>query len=311
MNTKILIVGSGVVGEATGTVLSSHGFDVTFSDTSPEAVSRLQGRGYKAFEIAKLDKPDIDIYMMSVPTYPLDICKDEATAEQLEQSMSPLEWCDLGISFIKSASATVGKWLSGADRYQVVVIRSAILPGTTEEMVIPILQEQSGKKAGADFGVCVNPEYLRERVSVQDIAQPWLTVIGALDKRSGDILEQVYKWATCPLYRISVKEAEMQKFIHNLCNANKISFFNEMRLICEKIGVDGKKIMPVVAKSAEALWNPEYGIKDYGPFGGKCLPKDTLAFLAWAKKGGMEARMLEATIEVNHIFEQRLQRVAA
>ncbi len=311
MNTRILIVGSGVVGEATGTVMSSHGFDVTFSDTSPEVVNRLKSKGYKAFEIAKLEKPDTDIYMISVPTYPIDICKDEAAAEKLERSMSPLEWCDLGINFIKLASDTVGKWLLKADRYQLVVVRSAVLPGTTEDMVIPILSEQSGKKAGVGFGVCVNPEYLRERVSVQDIAEPWVTVIGALDGRSGDMLEEVYKWAKCPLHRISLKEAEMQKFVHNLCNANKISFFNEMRLVCERIGVDGGRIIPIVVKSAEAIWSPEYGTRDYGPFGGKCLPKDTLAFLSWAKRSGMEAHMLEAAIEVNHIFERRLQQVAA
>ncbi|MBI4330655.1 MAG: hypothetical protein HY673_05195 [Chloroflexi bacterium] len=311
MSTKILIVGSGVVGEATGLVLSSHGLDITFSDVSPEVVGRLRAKGYQAFEIPKLDKPETDMYMVSVPTYPIDICKDEATAEKLERTMSPLEWCEVGINFIKLAAATVGKWLAKADRYQIVVIRSAVLPGTTEQMIIPILQERSGKKAGVDFGVCVNPEYLRERVSVRDIANPWVTVIGQLDQRSGDAVQDIYRWADCPLYRVSVKEAEMQKFIHNLYNANKIAFFNEMRLVCEKTGVDDKNIFPIVVKSAEAIWNPEYGTKDYGPFGGKCLPKDTVAFLAWAKKGGMEARMLEATIEVNRIFEQRLQKVPA
>jgi UDPglucose 6-dehydrogenase len=99
----------------------------------------------------------------------------------------------------------------------------------------------------------------------------------------------------------------MQKFVHNLFNATKISFFNEMRVFCTEIGVDANKIMPVVAKSAEGIWNPEYGIKDYGPFGGKCLPKDTLAFVEWAKRGGMHARMIEATIEVNKMYERRLQ----
>lgn len=307
---KILIVGSGIVGEATGTVLSEHGFDITFADVNAGVVSRLRGKGYKASEVRTIDRPDADIFMISVPTYPLDLCKDEATAEKLEQKMSPLEWCDIGIDFTKSAADTVGRWLAEGNRYRMVVLRSAVLPGTTEELVIPALERHSGKKAGSDFGVCVNPEYLRERTSVEDIRKPWVTVIGELDKRSGDMLEGLYRWATCPLYRISVKEAEMQKFVHNLVNAAKISFFNEMRLVCERIGVNAEKIIPVVAKSAEALWNAEYGTKNYGPFGGKCLPKDTVAFLAWAKKGGMETRLMEAVLEINDIYEKRLQPVS-
>lgn len=306
---KIMIVGSGIVGEATGTVLAQHGFEVTFTDVNAGVVSRLREKGYRSFETRELERVDTDIYMLSVPTYPLDLCRDQAEADKLEKSMSPLEWCDVGIDFTKSASATIGKWLASADRYQLVVIRSAVLPGTTQDMVIPILQEQSGKKAGADFGVCVNPEYLRERVAVQDIANPWVNVIGELDERSGDMLQQVYGWSTAPLYRISVKEAEMQKFIHNLCNATKISFFNEMRLLCERIGVDDDRIMPIVAKSAEALWNPEYGTKDYGPFGGKCLPKDTVAFVAWAQRNGWEARMVKAAVEVNDLYAKRLEQV--
>jgi UDPglucose 6-dehydrogenase len=304
-------VGSGVVGSATGTVLSSHGFDVTFADTSPDVVRRLKGQGRQAVEISAVRSPDADVFMISVPTYPYDICKDEAAAEEVDRTMSPLQWCELGIDYMEKAADTVGKWLSASSKYQLVVVRSAVLPGTTEDLVIPTIEKQSGRKAGRDFGVCVNPEYLREKSSVQDIAEPWVTVIGALDKKSGDMLESLYEWTSVPLYTISVREAEMQKFVHNLFNATKISFFNEMRLFCEKIGVDANKIMPIVAKSAEGLWNPEYGTKDYGPFGGKCLPKDTLAFVEWAKRGGMHARMIEASIEVNKLYEKRLQSTPA
>jgi UDPglucose 6-dehydrogenase len=306
MAEKILIVGSGVVGEATGSVLAERGFDVTFSDASPAVVSRLKGKGLPAFHVDEIKKPDNDIYMVSVPTYPFDLCRTSAEAEKLEQSMSPLEWCEIGIDYTKSASALVGRWIKEAGRYQLVVIRSAVLPGTTEDMIIPILQEQSGKTAGRDFGVCVNPEYLREKSNYHDIANPWVTVFGELDKKSGDILDKVYKWTTCPQYRLTIKEAEMQKFVHNLLNAAKISFFNEMRLVCERIGVNASSIFPIVVKSAEAIWNPEYGTKDYGPYGGKCLPKDTVAFLSWARKSGMEPVLLKAVIEVNEMLEKRL-----
>lgn len=311
MARKILIVGSGIVGEATGTGFAEQGFEVTYADTNAGVVDRLRQKGYRAFEISQLPAPDTDMYMISVPTYPLDLCKDEAAAEKLEHAMSALEWCDIGVDFIKSASATIGRWIGVASRYQVVVIRSAVLPGTTEEIIIPRIEMYSGKKAGNDFGVSVNPEYLREVSSIEDIRKPWVVVIGELDSKSGDMVEELYGWAECPHYRLSLKEAEMQKFVHNLCNANKISFFNDMRLICKRVGVDGDKIMPIVARSAEALWNPEYGTKDYGPFGGKCLPKDSVAFLAWVKKSGMESIMMDAVLRVNEIYEKRLKAVGA
>jgi UDPglucose 6-dehydrogenase len=306
------MVGSGIVGEATGTVFAEHGFDVTFSDTIPGVVSRLREKGFKAFEVKDVMKPDVDMFMIAVPTYPLDLCKDAASAEKLEQSMSPVEWCDIGVDFSKSAAETIGKWIAAAKRYQVVVVRSAVLPGTTDDVIIPLIEKHSGKKAGKDFGVGVNPEYLRERSAVEDIRNPWVTTIGELDKRSGDMLESLYKWSIAPLYRgLTLKEAEMQKFVHNLYNAAKISYFNEMRLFCEKLKVSADKIMPIVVKSAEAIWNPAYGTKDYGPFGGKCLPKDTVAFIAWAHRSGMHSRMIEAAVDVNQVYEKRLQSAAS
>ena len=179
--------------------------------------------------------------------------------------------------------------------------------GTTEEVVIPILEEYSGKNAGRDFGICANPEYLRERCAEEDFSNPWIVVIGELDKRSGDLLQEVYHWVDCPIYRIPIKEAEMQKFVHNLFNANKISFFNEMRLVCQQLGLDCEKIFPLVAQSAEAIWNPLYGTRDLGPFGGSCLPKDTIAFLSWAKKRGMEIPLVDAVLKVNEALEKRLE----
>ncbi len=311
MPRTVYMVGSGVVGLATGTVLSEKGFDVTFIDAKAAVVERLRGKGFKAFEVDKVEDPHADFYLVNVPTYPLDLCRDSAEAEELERSMTPLEWCEVGIDFMKTAAATLGKWIAKSSKYSVVVIRSAVLPGTTEEMVIPAIEAGSNKKAGRDFGVCVNPEYLREDRSVEDERAPWVNVIGALDKKSEDTLEELYRWVTCPRYRISIREAEMQKFVHNLVNAAKISFFNEMRLVSERIGVDHRKIIPIVVKSAEAMWNAEYGTRDKGPFGGTCLPKDTQAFLAWAKKGGMETPLMGAVVDVNHVFEKRLRVAAA
>jgi nucleotide sugar dehydrogenase len=286
MSKSIFIVGSGLVGQATGKVLGRKRFNVTFVDTNPAVVSQLRREGYQAFEVEELQKTDADIFMLSVPTY---------LSKQTEN----------GLDHVKAASTALGRWLSNTKDYCLVAIRSSVLPGTTEDIIIPILEEYSGRKAGGGFGVCVQPEYLRERRPEVDVNNPWLIVIGELDKRSGDWLQEVYHWVSCPIYRVSLREAEMQKFVHNLCNANKISFFNEIRLVCQQIGVDCERIFPLVAQSAEAIWNPLYGTRDLGPFGGSCLPKDVVAFLSWAKQQGMETPVMDAVLKVNQAFEKR------
>jgi UDPglucose 6-dehydrogenase len=285
---SIFIVGSGLVGQATGKGLAAKGFNVTFIDIDPAVVSRLRREGYRAFEVYELQKPDADVLMVSVPTYPLNRAEN-------------------GLDFIKAASTSIGSWLSRITKYCLVVVRSTVLPGTTEEVVMPILEEYSGKTAGRDFGICVNPDYLRELCAEEDFLNPWSVVIGELDKNSGDLLQEVYYWVSCPIYRMSVKEAEIQKFVHNLFNATKISFFNEMRLACHQIGLDGEEIFPVVAQSSEACWNPHYGTRDLGPFGGSCLPKDVVAFLSWAKEQDIETPLIQAVLKVNEAVKKRLE----
>ena len=289
MKRSIFIVGSGVVGQATGKVLTRKGFKVTFIDTNPAVISELCAEGYQASSIAHLDNQAASIFMLSVPTY---------TSQSGEND---------GLESILMASASVGECLSQTNEYCLIVVRSTVLPGTTEEVIIPILEKYSGKNAGRDFGVCVNPEYLRERCAEEDFNNPWVIVIGELDRKSGNLLQEVYCWVDCPIHRVSLKEAELQKFIHNLCNATKISFFNEMRLVCQRLGLDGEKVFPLVAQSAEALWNPAYGTANLGPFGGSCLPKDTAAFLSWAKEQGMETPVVDAVLKVNRALERRLQ----
>jgi len=288
MANSIFIVGSGLVGQATGKGLATKGFKVTFIDVRPAIVNQLRQQGYEAFEASEVKKTDAAIFMLSVPTY------------SLKPGIN-------GLDFVKEAATSIGNWLSKTDKYCLVVVRSTVLPGTTEEVVIPILEEYSGKSAGRDFGICANPEYLRERCAEEDFLNPWLVLIGELDKRSGDLLQEVYHWVDCPIYRMPLKEAEIQKFVHNLFNAAKISFFNEMRLVCRQMGLDCEKIFPRVAQSAEASWNHSYGTRDLGPFAGSCLPKDTIAFLSWAKEQGMETPLVDAVLRVNEALERRLE----
>jgi len=281
LNKKIAIVGSGVVGQATGKGLIKKGFKVIFIDINKDTVEDLCRNGCNAVLSADVNHTDIGIFLVSVPSYTSD-----------EEG---------GLYYLKEAARKLGTWLKSTTEYSLVVIRSTVVPGTTEEVIVPILEKYSGKKAWENFGICVNPEYLREKTAEDDFIKPWLVVIGEYQKKDGDILEQMYKWAKCPVSRISIKEAEIQKLVHNIYNANKISFFNEMRMLCKILGINADAVFPLVAKSAEGSWNPNYGIRDFGPFDGACLPKDTRAMSKFASENlEVDLKILNAIIEVNN-----------
>ncbi len=283
---KIAVIGSGVVGQATGKGFIEKGHEVVFCDIDPSVLTKLKGEGHNACMPDLLEEENTDAFFLTVSTPTID--------------------GEIELKFLKSAIANLGSHLKKKEGYQLIVVRSTVPPGTTENIVIPLLEEYSEKKAGKDFGVCMNPEYLREEKAVEDFQKPWIIVIGSLDDESGKTLEKIYEFYECPIKHVSLKEAEIQKYIHNLFNASKISFFNEMRMICEKIKVDTDKVFELVSKSAEGSWNQEYGIRDFGPFSGSCLPKDTSAFLSWSKeelKNPMH--QLKATIKVNEITKER------
>ena len=277
---RVAQVGAGAVGAATGKALGILDFDVVFVDIDPAVLAQLRAAGLEAVTPEELDGSDVDVYLVSVPTYTADDPRD-------------------GTGFLQIAARQIGEQIRRAPGFPVVAIRSTVLPGTTEKTVIPILEESSGRRLGSDFGVCVNPEYLRERSALRDFLDPPAVVIGESDARAGATLERLYDWAACPVHRVSLDEAEMQKVVHNVFNAAKISFFNEAREICASSGVDPKTVFRLVCESAEAMRVPAYGTLDLGPFGGSCLPKDTLAYLSHSERRGVPAPLVRAVLRVN------------
>lgn len=254
-----------------------------FIDVNPRIIENLKDQGYEAY-LAKDENSglDCDISIFTVPTPTVD--------------------GEIKLDYLKQAAKALGKRIANMKKYHLAVVRSTVVPGTTEGIVLKLIEKYSGKKVGKDFGICMNPEYLREVSAVEDFANPWIVVFGEYDKRSGDLLEKVYNKFNSPIYRISIKEAEMQKYVHNLYNAVKISFFNEMRRIGKNLKVDTDRMFELTVKSCEGIWNHKYGTRDFGAFSGSCLPKDTQAFFAWAEKKGWNADLLETTIEVNKTF---------
>lgn len=285
---KICIIGPGIVGQATGKVFVAKGFKTTFIGRTREKVDKLVKLRYSAYTKEELVNGgyDFDITFFTVPT-PTINGKIDLTA-------------------INEASIDLGKRLRLIKNYHLAVVKSTVPPGTTENLVIKNLEKYSGKKVGKDFGVCMNPEYLREEHAFDDTLNAWVVVIGEYDKRSGDLLESVYSSFGCPVIRVKIMEAEMQKYIHNLFNAVKITYFNEMREVAKKVGLDADRMFKITAISAEGMWNPKYGTYDKGPFDGSCLPKDTKAFIEWAEKRGFDVSLLKTTIDVNNNLMTKL-----
>jgi UDPglucose 6-dehydrogenase len=180
-----------------------------------------------------------------------------------------------------------------------VVVRSTVPPTTTERCVTPILERASGKWAGVNFGVAMNPEFLREVSSESDFAQPWIIVLGTTDQRTTDILDALYMPFGALIVHCTPTEAEMIKYVNNIYNAVKISYFNEVHTICQQLGIDSSLVSATVARSAEGMWNPLYGTRGGSPYGGACLPKDTAAFMGFVHEHGWDHLLLEATVEVN------------
>jgi UDPglucose 6-dehydrogenase len=210
------------------------------------------------------------------------------------------------LSQIREASEKIGLALKKKKDYHVVVVRSTVVPGTTEELVLPTLERFSKKKAGADFGICMNPEFLREGQAIKDFLFPKKIgiVVGELNKRSGDTMLRLYKTFDAKILRTTLRTAEMIKYARNSYLAKDVSFANEIANICEKCGADFlevKKGMEMDARIGKGRFL-DAGVG----FGGSCFPKDVRALVAKAEEVGVEPKLLKATLEVNELQPNKL-----
>ena len=207
---------------------------------------------------------------------------------------------NLDLTHVRHVCEQIGHALKGKSARHIVVIRSTILPGTMRRVVIPVLEETSGKKAGTDFGVCNNPEFLREGSAVMDFAIPSKTVIGELDQASGDMLAALYAKLDAPLIRTDVETAEMIKYIDNSWHALKIGFANEIGNLCKSFSIDAHKAMEIFCQDKKLNISPAY-LKPGFAFGGSCLPKDLRALAYSAKLRDLELPILNAILPSNEL----------
>jgi GDP-mannose 6-dehydrogenase len=208
------------------------------------------------------------------------------------------------LSFLKKVALQIGEHLAGVSGYEVINIRSTVLPGTVEGVLLPIIERRSGKRRGEDFGVCMNPEFLREGTSVADFYDPPFTVVGQLDERSGDVVAALYAALSAPVHRVSIRSAEAVKFVSNSFHALKVAFANEIGAICKRSRVDSREVMDLFVADRKLNISPMY-LRPGFAFGGSCLPKDLRAITHLAKDLDLETPVLQAILPSNEIQVQR------
>jgi UDPglucose 6-dehydrogenase/GDP-mannose 6-dehydrogenase len=230
---------------------------------------------------------------------------------------TPFDGDKIDLSFIEMVSSDIGKALREKKAYHMVVIKSTVVPGTTDEVVLPILEKVSGKKAGKDFGIGMNPEFLREGEAVQDFMFPDRIVMGAIDKKALGCLEELYRpFNHVDKLRTNNKTAEMIKYTSNSLLATMISFSNEIANLCAEIGgidvVDvmkgvhmDKRLSPIMPDGQRITPQITTFIESGCGFGGSCFPKDVKALIAHGKHKGRSMQLLDAVIQINQ--DQPLQ----
>jgi UDPglucose 6-dehydrogenase len=302
--SKISIVGAGYVGLSTGVGFAKKGHSVICVDIDEKKIESINRGHPPIYEPGMADGlkeavtggrlratadlkgaiMDSDVTFVSVPTPQ----SDDGSAD---------------LSYIRKAAEDIGSVLREKGGYHVVVVKSTVVPGTTEGTVLPALENGSGKKAGSGFGLCMNPEFLREGRALEDFLDPDRVVIGSLDSRAGDVVEGVYNGFDAPVLRTAVKTAEMIKYASNALLATKISFSNEIGNICKELGIDVYDVMKGVGMDGRL--SPSFLQAGTG-FGGSCFPKDVAAIAAKGRELGQETRILSAVLDVNKSQRQRI-----
>lgn len=292
---KISIVGSGYVGLVTGIGLAELGNKVIFVDINKNKVNSINSAEPPIYErgLKKLMQKNREKYYATTNYYEA-IMNSEITF--ICVGTPSKEDGSIDLSYVESVSKGIGEVLANKDDFHVVVVKSTVIPGTTEGVVKPIIEKESGKKAFEDFGLAMNPEFLREGNAVEDFFNPDRIVIGAKDEKTKSILDELYKPFSCPKLFTDIKTAEMIKYASNAFLATKISFANEIGNICKKLEIDVYKVFEGVGLDHRI--NPAFFRAGIG-FGGSCFPKDVKALIRKADELREDPKILKAVIEVN------------
>lgn len=306
---KISIFGLGYVGAVSAGCLANEGHEVIGVDPNQTKVDLInQGK------TPIIEKDIGELIEMAVKEGRLRATTDASEAIRgTELSLicvgtpSQLNG-NLDLKFVRRVCERIGSALKTKPERHVMVVRSTVLPGTMRNVVIPTLEEFSGKRAGVDFGVCNNPEFLREGSSVYDFYHPPKTVIGETDTQSGDRVASLYDKMDALLIRTDLETAEMVKYTDNAWHALKIGFANEIGNICKTLGIDSHKVMNIFCRDTKLNISASY-LKPGFAFGGSCLPKDLRALIYKARRLDLNLPILKSILPSNELQVERCVRM--
>lgn len=302
---KISIFGLGYVGCVTAACLARDGHDVIGVDVNPQKVKLLRSG------ISPIVEPGLnELICDAISSGKLQItCESQVAVHNSDLSLICVGTPSNGngspkLQYVSNVAREIGAALATKQNYHTVVVRSTVLPGTVLDQFLPILEEASGKIAGDDFGLCMNPEFLRESSAIKDYYNPSFVVIGEYDQRSGDSVEQMYHAVNAPVFRTAIPSAEILKFACNAFHATKVVFANEIGTLCKAHGIDGQEVMQIFAQDYQLNVSPTY-LRPGFAFGGSCLPKDVRALAHRAKERDVESPLLSALLTSNQQHVQR------
>ncbi|MFX0212168.1 MAG: nucleotide sugar dehydrogenase [Candidatus Hodarchaeota archaeon] len=296
---RIIVYGLGYVGTVSAACLAREDHEVLGIDVDPTKVMFINSGASPIVERG-LNEAIRDAVHRGKLT-----AVTKSTTEQIEADLSIVcvgtpnnENGSLNLNSIKKVCRQIACQLKNLRNYHVVNIRSTILPGTTETCIIPILEKNSSKRVGKDFGICVNPEFLREGSSLHDFYNPPFTLIGEYDQKSGNSIVEIYSNIDAPIIKTNIRTAEMLKYVNNAFHALKISFANEIGNLCKPLGIDSHEVMKIFCEDKNLNISPYY-LKPGFAFGGSCLPKDLKALLYKGKENDLDLPLLNSILLSN------------
>lgn len=302
---KISIFGMGYVGVVSGACFAKIGHTVIGVDVNPVKVD-LINKGKSPIiekELPELVASVVAKGNFSATTNTNDAIKRSDISIICVGTPSNANG-SLNLNYILKVCEEIGQALRAKKGYHIVSVRSTVLPGSMEKVIIPKLEASSGKKSGRDFGVCMNPEFMREGSSVFDFSNPPFTLIGSSDKKAIQAVASLYEKVNAPVIKTSFKIAEFVKYVCNAFHALKITFSNEIGNLCKEMGVDSHEVMNIFSTDTKLNISKAY-LKPGFAFGGSCLPKDLRALLYKAKELDIEPPLLKSILPSNQLQIQR------
>jgi GDP-mannose 6-dehydrogenase len=302
---RISVFGLGYVGSVTAACLAKAGNYVLGVDVNPQKVEMLDSGKSPILE------PELDeIVRNSNKACHLHATTDSAAAiQQTEISFVSVGTPSqrngkLDLRGMEHVCSEIGQALKVKADFHTIVIRSTVLPGTTESVVVPAIEKASGKKAGEGFAVLFVPEFLREGSAVRDFFEPPFTILGGMNANEIAPVRELFAWATTPIYETSPSSAEMVKYVCNAFHALKVGFANEIGAICKELKLDTETVAKVFVTDTRLNISPAY-LKPGFAFGGSCLPKDLRALTYRAKELDLKLPLLESLMPSNNEHIER------